>query len=161
MATLSRTIAEAGNETVQLLVKNEELEACARSLIGESRNVRYVTAEYGDCWVRDTAPLMGHTSDGALGGLCFDFNGWGGKYEMAFDDKVSEWVTNRLEAKRFECHVVLEGAALDSDGHGTLLTTASCTLNENRNTGLTRDAFEESLGPVVSMERHVVLEPGR
>jgi agmatine deiminase len=160
MATLSRTIAEAGNETVQLLVKNEELEACARSLIGQSRNVRYVTAEYGDCWVRDTAPLMGHTSDGALGGLCFDFNGWGGKYEMAFDDKVSEWVTNRLDAKRFECPVVLEGGALESDGHGTLLTTASCTLNENRNPGLTREAFEEALGALVSMERLVWLDRG-
>ena len=55
-------------------------------------------ADYGDCWVRDTAPLMGHTADGTLGALCFDFNGWGGKYEIAFDDKVSEWLTNRLGA---------------------------------------------------------------
>ena len=123
VATLSRTIAEAGNETVQLLVKNDEVEAVARSMIGESRNVRYVNADYGDCWVRDTAPLMGHTADGTLGALCFDFNGWGGKHEIAFDDKVSEWLTNRLGATRFECPLVLEGGALESDGQGTFLTT--------------------------------------
>ena len=160
VATLSRTIAEAGNETVQLLVKNDKVEAIARSMIGESRNVCYVNADYGDCWVRDTAPLMGHTADGTLGALCFDFNGWGGKYEIAFDDKVSEWLTNRLGATRFECPLVLEGGALESDGQGTFLTTASCTLNENRNPGLTREAFEEALGALVSMECLVWLDRG-
>jgi agmatine deiminase len=160
IAALSRTIAEAGNEPVRLLVKNEEVEEAARSLIGDSRNVQYVTADYGDCWMRDTAPLLGHSTDGALGGLCFSFNGWGGKYEIAFDDAVGKWLTDRLEAKRFECPVVLEGGALESDGQGTLLTTASCTLNENRNPGLTREAFEEALGALVSMERLVWLERG-
>jgi len=160
VAALSRTIAEAGNEPVQLLVKNDEVEQHARSLIGESRNVRYVTADYGDCWVRDTAPLLGHTASGALGGLCFGFNGWGGKYEIPFDEGVSNWLTNRLEAKRFECPLLLEGGALESDGQGTFLTTASCTLNDNRNPGLTRGAFEEALTALVSMKRLVWLDRG-
>ncbi|MBW1905651.1 MAG: agmatine deiminase family protein [Deltaproteobacteria bacterium] len=160
VAALSRTIAEAGNEPVQLLVKNDEVEQRARSLIGESRNVRYVTADYGDCWVRDTAPLLGHTASGALGGLCFGFNGWGGKYEIAFDDAVSKWLTNRLDAKRFESPLLLEGGALESDGQGTFLTTGSCTLNDNRNPGLTRAAFEEALSALVSMKRLVWLDRG-
>jgi agmatine deiminase len=160
VAALSRAIAEAGNEPVQLLVKNDEVEQRARSLIGESRNVRYVTADYGDCWVRDTAPVLGHTASGALGGLCFGFNGWGGKYEIAFDDEVSKWLTNRLGAKRFECPILLEGGALESDGQGTFLTTASCTLNDNRNPGLTRDAFEEALTALVLMKRLVWLDRG-
>ena len=160
IAALSLAIAEAGNEPVQLLVKNDEVEECARSLIGESRDVHFVTADYGDCWVRDTTPLFGHTPNGTLGGLCFGFNGWGGKYEMPFDDSVSKWLTGRLDASRFECPVVLEGGALESNGRGTLLTTASCTLNENRNPGLTREAFEEALGASVSMERLVWLDRG-
>jgi agmatine deiminase len=160
IATLSRTIAEAGNELVQLLVKNEEVEQRARALIGESRNVRYITADYGDCWVRDTAPLLGHTASSALGGLCFGFNGWGGKYEIAFDDEVSSWLTNRLDARRFECPLLLEGGALEPNGQGTLLTTASCALNDNRNPGLTRAAFEEALAPLIFMERLVWLDRG-
>ena len=54
----------------------------------------------------------------------------------------------------------MEGGALESDGQGTFLTTASCALNENRNPGLTREAFEEALGALVSMERLVWLDRG-
>ncbi|NOQ82614.1 MAG: agmatine deiminase [Myxococcales bacterium] len=160
IAALSLAIAEAGNEPVRLLVKNAQVEEHARSLVGESDNIRYVTADYGDCWMRDTAPLFGHTARGTLGALCFGFNAWGGKYEMAFDEKVSKWLTDRLHAKRFECPVILEGGALETDGRGIFLTTASCALNPNRNPGLTREAFEVALGEAVSMERLVWLERG-
>lgn len=160
IAALSRAIAEAGNEPVQLLVKNDEIEERARSLIGESRNVRYVTADYGDCWMRDTAPLLGHTADGVLGGLCFQFNGWGGRFEIPFDDSIGEWLTDRLDAKRFECPVVLEGGALEPNGQGALLTTASCVLNDNRNPGLTREAFEEALSALVVVDRVFWLDRG-
>jgi agmatine deiminase len=160
VAALCVAIAGVGNEAVRLLVKNDEVEECARTLIGESPNIEYVTADYGDSWVRDTAPLFGHTADGALGGLCFDFNGWGGKYEMEFDASVGKWMTERLGAKRFECPVTLEGGALETDGRGTFLTTASCTLNDNRNPGLTQEAFEEALGALVSVERVVWLARG-
>ncbi len=145
---------------MRLLVKNDEIEERARSLVGESDNIRYVTADYGDCWVRDTAPLLGHTAGGTLGALCFGFNAWGGRYEMAFDEKVSKWLTDRLHAKRFECPVILEGGALETDGQGTFLTTASCALNPNRNPGLTREAFEVALGEAVSLERLVWLDRG-
>lgn len=160
IAALCRAIAEAGNEPVHLLVKNDEVARAARSLIGQSRNVRYVATDYGDCWMRDTAPLFGYTADGALGALCFDFNGWGGKYEMPFDADVSAWLTKRLHAKRFESPIVLEGGALESDGRGTLLTTASCVLNGNRNPGLTRAAFEEALSTLVSVNRLLWLDRG-
>lgn len=160
VAALSVAIAGVGNEPVRLLVKDDEVEDCARALIGDFPNIEYVTTDYGDSWVRDTAPFFGHTPDGALGGLCFDFNGWGGKYEMEFDASVSKWMTDRLGAKRFECPVILEGGALDTDGGGTFLTTDSCTLNGNRNPGLTREAFEEALGALVSVERVVWLERG-
>lgn len=160
IAELCRAIAEAGRETVRLLVKDAALEDQARNLIGASDRIEYLRADYGDCWVRDTAPLLGRTASGALGALCFEFNGWGGKYEMPFDAQVSHWLTRHLGARRFECPVVLEGGALDSNGAGTFLTTASCALNPNRNPGLTRDAFEQALGASVFMKRLVWLERG-
>lgn len=160
IAELCRTIAEAGQETVRLLVKDEELEDCARAMVGDSSRIDYVRGDYGDCWVRDTAPLFGHTASGSLGALCFEFNGWGGKYEMPFDAQVSRWLTRRLSAQRFECPVVLEGGALDSNGAGTFLTTESCVLNPNRNPGLTRDAFEGALRAKVEVERLIWLDRG-
>jgi agmatine deiminase len=160
IAALCRAIAERGEEPVRLLVRNQEIEARARSLIGEVRNLRYVTTGYGDCWLRDTAPLFGRQDNGELGALCFEFNGWGGKYEMPFDERVSGWLTERLQARRFECPVVLEGGALDTNGAGTFLTTASCALNPNRNPGLTRGAFEKLFGNRVSVERLIWLDEG-
>ena len=160
IATLCRAIAEPGDEPVRLLVRNEEMEACARALIGDVRNLRYVTTDYGDCWLRDTAPLFGHRDNGELGALCFEFNGWGGRYEMPFDGNLSGWMTERLQARRFECPVILEGGALDTNGQGTFLTTASCALNPNRNPGLTPTAFEKALGDRVSMERLIWLDEG-
>lgn len=160
IAELCRAIADAGNESVRLLVRNPEIEAQARSLIGEVSNLRYVTAEYGDCWLRDTAPLFGQMDSGELGALCFEFNGWGGKYEMPFDARVSNALTEQLGARRFECPIVLEGGALETNGQGTFLTTASCALNPNRNPGLTRDLFEKALGDRVSIERLIWLDEG-
>ncbi|MGD8605753.1 MAG: agmatine deiminase family protein [Myxococcales bacterium] len=160
IAELCRAIAEVGGETVRLLVKDEAVEDEARNLIGGSDRVEYVRADYGDCWVRDTAPLLGHDASDALGALCFEFNGWGAKYEMPFDAQVSKWLTHYLGARRFECPVVLEGGALDCNGAGTFLTTASCVLNPNRNPGLTRDAFEEALSAKVVMKRLIWLERG-
>jgi agmatine deiminase len=160
IAELCRAIAGPGEETVRLLVKDEALEDRARALIGDSNQVHYVRADYGDCWMRDTAPLFGHTESGDLGALCFRFNGWGGKYEMPFDVQVSPWLTHRLGALRFECPVVLEGGALDSNGAGSFLTTSSCVLNANRNPGLTRDAFEQALRAKVTMKQLIWLDRG-
>lgn len=160
IASLCCLIAGPGNEAVRLLVKDDQVEERARSLIGDLRNIHYVKARYGDCWMRDTAPLLGHRDDGSLAALCFDFNGWGGKYEMPFDAEVSEWLTAQLGAKRFESRFVLEGGALDSNGEGTILSTVSCVLNPNRNPGLTRDAFEKSLGELLRLERLIWMDGG-
>lgn len=160
VAELCRAIAGPGDERVRLLVKDEALEERARAAIGDSARVDYLRADYGDCWMRDTAPLLGHMPSGALGALCFEFNGWGGKYPMPFDDRVSRWLTDRLDAERFECPVVLEGGALESNGEGTFLTTDSCVLNPNRNPRLTREAFERELDARVSIKRLIWFDRG-
>jgi len=160
IAALCRAIAGPGGEPVRLLVRNAEVERQARALIGTTSNIEYVPAAYGDCWLRDTAPLFGHDSDGQLGGLRFQLNGWGGKFEMPSDDTVGDWLLDRLGARGARSPLFLEGGALESNGAGTFLTTESCVLNENRNPGLTRDAFESALAELVTTERVIWLEQG-
>ena len=160
IAALCRTIAEAGNEQVRLLVKDRNIAAVARNLIGGSSHVDYVTADYGDCWVRDTLPLLGHTPSGALGALGFRFNGWGRKFDIPFDVEVGRWLAEHLGAKRFESDLVLEGGALEFDGQGSFMTTKSCALNTNRNPGLGRADVEDALSSLVSVERVIWLERG-
>ncbi len=160
IAALCRTIAEAGNEQVRLLVKDQDIAAVARNLIGGSSHVDYVTTDYGDCWVRDTLPLLGHTPSGALGALGFRFNGWGQKFDIPFDVEVGRWLAEYLGARRFESDLVLEGGALEFDGQGTFITTKSCALNDNRNPGLGCADVEDALSSLVSVERVIWLERG-
>lgn len=160
IADLCRAIAGPGHEPVAVLVADEAVESQARALIGDISNIEYVRAAYGDCWVRDTAPLLGHADGDGLGALCFDFNGWGKKFEMPGDEHVSAWLTERLGARRFECPIVLEGGALETNGQGTFITTESCALNANRNPALTRGAFEDAMGALVSVERWIWLHAG-
>lgn len=160
IAAVCRAIAGPGGEPVRLLVRNGEVEARARSLIGELGNIEYVEAEYGDCWLRDTAPVLGRNARSALGALRFEFNGWGGKYVIPFDDRVGNWLAARLDAESYDCPLVLEGGALESNGAGTILTTASCALNPNRNPGLTAERFEAVLSSSIAVDRVIWLEAG-
>ncbi|MDH3726765.1 MAG: agmatine deiminase family protein [Myxococcales bacterium] len=160
IAALCRTIANAGNERVRLLVRDDDIEAVARNLIGASSKIDYVTAAYGDCWVRDTLPLLGHTPSGALGAVRFRFNGWGRKFDDQLDVEIGRWVGDYLGARHFEHDLVLEGGALEFDGEGTFITTKSCTLNDNRNPGFAPADVEKALSSLVFVRRLIWLERG-
>lgn len=160
VANLCRAIAGPGEEAVHLLVKDEAVEDAARALIGGQPNVEYVRADYGDCWVRDTAPLFGRRHDGTLGSLRFSFNFWGLKYDIPFDQGLGEWLEHHVGAVPCVSTLTLEGGALETDGEGTFFTTASCVLNANRNPGLTKGAFERVLEELVVMKRVIWLDRG-
>ena len=87
-----------------------------------------------DTWARDHAFLTVLSDNGAEL-LDFRFNGWGGKFAAARDNAINRrlfdtgWLHGHyVSALDFE----LEGGAIESDGAGTLLTTAACLLNPNR-----------------------------
>jgi agmatine deiminase len=160
VARLCRAIVGPGNEPVRLLVKDDAVEERARNRIGDVRGVEYVRADYDDCWLRDTAPVFGHRKDGGLGALRFRFNAWGGKYDLPLDARLAEWMVGQVPALDLVCPLTLEGGALETDGRGTFLTTESCTLNPNRNPGLTRGGFEEELRARVFVKRIVWLGEG-
>ena len=87
-----------------------------------------------DTWVRDYGFLTVQSTGGAEL-MDFRFNGWGGKFQADHDNAA-----NRLlfETQLLRGHYVdaldfeLEGGGIESDGCGTLLTTAECLLNPNR-----------------------------
>ena len=98
------------------------------------QNVHFVSAPSDDTWARDHAFLTVLSDNGAEL-LDFRFNGWGGKFAAARDNAINRrlfdtgWLHGHyVSALDFE----LEGGAIESDGAGTLLTTAACLLNPNR-----------------------------
>ena len=50
---------------------------------------------------------------------------------------------------------VLEGGSIESDGHGTLLTTSECLLSANRNDRLNRADIEERLKAFLRRENPI------
>ena len=125
--------------------------------------IRLIELPYNDVWVRDTAPLTVETPEGQPRLLDFRFNGWGGKYAYEKDARLAEAVH---EQRVFDPTVmekidfVLEGGSLESDGLGTLLTTATCLLNKNRNPSYTQDQIEQKLKDCFGLNRVLWLYHG-
>jgi len=109
--------------------------------------VRIVGLPTNDTWVRDFGPIT-VLKHGAPELLDFGFNGWGLKFAADLDNRVSR----RLHALGdLGAHplatkgLVLEGGSIESDGAGTILTTAACLLSANRNPHLSKPQIEAEL----------------
>jgi len=100
-----------------------------------------------DTWARDHGPITVITASGPCL-LDYRFNGWGRKYAFELDDAITADLHRQGAypgARLLPRDLVLEGGAIESDGAGTLLTTARCLLNPNRNPALDRAAIERAL----------------
>lgn len=124
--------------------------------------VTLVELPYDDVWVRDTAPISVATATGATL-LNFRFNGWGGKYDCGDDAMLAA----RLHATGIfprtplqSVDMVLEGGSVETDGCGTLMTTARCLLNPNRNPQWDRQAIEARLAEHFGVDRVLWLHHG-
>ncbi len=127
-------------EPVTMLVNPGEIGDTARQL-GSDIGVEIL--EHNDMWARDTLPTPCRT---ARTGTSWNFNTWGEKYPGYEADRTLS--ARYAEAKGLTlatAGVIAEGGALETDGRGTLLTTETCLLNENRNPGMPRAEVEAAL----------------
>jgi len=145
---LVQLIAERGD--VVIAAPENELASLRQRLttLGvPTERLHLYPAASDDTWARDHGPITVETDTG-LCLLDYQFTGWGHKYPSEQD--------NRITATLFELgaypgavlarkDLVLEGGAIESDGNGTLLTTAQCLLNPNRNPTLDQREIERQL----------------
>jgi len=98
-----------------------------------------------DSWARDAAPNFVKNGD-KLAASIFHFNAWGQEYpEYRNDAAVGHRIAEELAIPTFTANVFMEGGGINVDGEGTILTSESCILNENRNPGLTKADAESIL----------------
>ncbi|WP_267396331.1 agmatine deiminase family protein [Sphingomonas sp. GC_Shp_1] len=145
--------ADGRGEQVILVAADEEAATAARRLASFAD---VIIEPFGDIWLRDTAPIIlgnGTASD-------FEFNGWGGKYDLPGDDTIGLRLGKRLGRQVGYCNWVLEGGAIDGDGTGTAITTEQCLLNANRNPTLTKAQIETRLHDDLGFTRVVWLGEG-
>ena len=98
------------------------------------QRITYYECATNDTWARDHGFITTLGTDGPEL-LDFRFNGWGGKFEATLDNAINAHLTadGILKGRYTDClDFELEGGAIESDGMGTLLTTAECLLNTNR-----------------------------
>ncbi|MEM9622042.1 MAG: agmatine deiminase family protein, partial [Pseudomonadota bacterium] len=113
-----------------------------------------------DMWMRDTGAVFVTNSEGALGGIDFNFNGWGDKQvPRAADAAIAREVCAHVGISRLETTLTGEGGGLEYDGDGTLLLTDSCWLNNNRNPGVARAAMTAEFQRLLGVEK-VIWLPG-
>ena len=156
LALLARTIARY--EPVRLLVRPNEL-ALARSLVGDVADIEFIPCPLDDLWIRDTGPTFVRDSAGTKAAIDFNFNGWGRKQAHARDAGVAAFVARHAGVPCRKAPLVMEGGCIEVDGAGTAIVTESCTLNRNRNPGMSRAEFEDRLMPLLGLEKIVWL-PG-
>jgi agmatine deiminase len=128
-------------EEVWLVAADHAAAAEARRLASFAK---VIVEPFGDVWLRDTAAIV--LGSGAIRrAVDFQFNGWGGKYDLPGDDTIGERLAAEAGIPCSRSDWILEGGAIDGDGSGTFITTAECLLNVNRNPGLSKGEIEERL----------------
>lgn len=124
--------------------------------------VTFCIAPSNDAWARDHGPIT-VLIDGTPRLLGFTFNGWGGKYPSDLDKRISSRLTecDCLAGTDYEeIDFVLEGGSIETDGEGTLLSTASCLMSDGRNANLDRTALESVFGQHLGIKRTLWLDHG-
>ncbi len=156
-ARLVRAIAEF--EPVFLLVQ-PELVQTVWEMLGDVSALAIVELATNDSWIRDYGPFFLQSPDKRTD-LVVDwaYNAWGEKYPpWDLDAAAAAAMAAGLELPRVEAPFVLEGGAVEGDGHGTILTTRSCVLHPNRNGQVEQAHVERLLTQYLTAQRVIWLE---
>ena len=124
-------------------------------------NIRFFETPSNDTWARDHGAITVFENDQPVL-LDFMFNGWGLKFPSDRDNLITRnlWEAGLLRARHRYPGLVLEGGAIESDGQGTLLTTAECLLSPNRNPHLSKIQIEKRLKSLFGLEQVLWLHHG-
>ncbi len=164
--------AMACYEPVRILAGGPGVAESARPLIDAAcsrRASRFVPELYNipvnDSWCRDHGPIFLNGREGTQAAgkqviIDWNYNAWGGKYPpWNFDELTAGCIGAALGIKTLRPELILEGGAIEGNGDGTILTTASCLLNPNRNAGATKESMTEVLATWLQA-KNVVWLPG-
>lgn len=115
-----------------------------------------------DTWIRDYGPVTLVDDSGNAVPLDFQFNAWGLKFAAAHDNMVNGALHRAgIIPEPVNCRdFVLEGGLIESDGAGTILTTAHCLTAPNRNDTLSITEIENELKRRLHADRILMLHNG-
>jgi agmatine deiminase len=135
----------------------------ARNLL--PAHIRVIEMSHDDCWTRDVGPTFVVNQDGAVRGVDWRFNAWGGHHGGLYspwdqDELVARKVLEIESRDRYAASFINEGGAIHVDGAGTALVTEECLLNPNRNPRMSRKQIEAALRAYLGVTTVVWLGQG-
>jgi agmatine deiminase len=128
-------------------------------------HIRLVEMSHDDCWMRDVGPTFVVDGRGAVRGVDWHFNAWGGLQGGLYfpwdqDELVARKVLEIEGHERYRAPLINEGGAIHVDGEGTALVTEECLLNTNRNPSMSREQVEAHLRGYLGVSRVIWLGKG-
>ena len=101
-------------------------------------DIKVVEAPVDDIWMRDIAPtfaIQNRKGRQSLVAIDWNFNAWGStKHRQPRPgDRLAKYANSVFGVPRIRAGFVAEGGAFVTDGRGTMYTTRSCLLSQNRN----------------------------
>ena len=106
-------------------------------------NIDFFIQQNDDVWVRDNGPMFVYGEDGNINILDWGFNGWGNDTPFALCDLIPTSLAEELDIPVIDLSsMVLEGGAIEIDGHGTLVATRSSVTHSSRNPDLSEAEIE-------------------
>ncbi|BCS53142.1 agmatine/peptidylarginine deiminase [Geobacter sp. SVR] len=120
----------------------------------DTRLVTICEMPNNDTWARDFGPItVEYNGQPVL--LDFAFNGWGLKFPANHDNLITRQLKQQgvLAPGLKTIGLVMEGGSIESDGLGTILTTAACLMSGNRNPQLDQNEIEQALASLLGARR--------
>ena len=131
--------------------------------------IHFFEIDSNDTWARDHGPITlvsrgkNNSHIVPIHLLDFKFNGWGEKFAWQKDNAINMqlYYQGAFDAA-MENHqgFVLEGGSIESDGKGTLFTTAQCLLAPHRNQPFGKEDIDRQLKNFFHVKQVVWLHHG-
>jgi agmatine deiminase len=161
-AKLAQVIAQT--QKLMILCYDPTLQASVKKRLRATcptENIHTVLCPSNDTWIRDYGPITLYQGKQRLC-MDFQFNAWGGKYPCQWDNLVNDKLAHTTwlgDCTFKKSPWVIEGGALECNGDGTLLTTASCLFDTNRN--VAPNQIEQSIADLLGIKQMIILNHGK
>ena len=144
-------------EQVKMITHPDEIRKAKKLL---DSKIEIIEFKIDDCWARDSGAIFLLNDKNMLGGIDWEFNGWGKFKPYDSDNKIAKFMIETSSAAYFKNQMILEGGSIHVDGEGTLLTTEQCLLNKNRNPKLSKKEIENNLKEYLNINKIIWLKNG-